>query len=181
MSMGSKFIRKLALVTISTCAISLPAAALAWGQFNNGILKGVFVLSVDGAFASAPPFGGDVLSLRASQLSRLEFDGAGLARGEGILTFHHPDIPFGVTSRIAFDGSYEVAANGGVVISLDEFPLDMNGEPASEKTNTIVLQCYVVRRFLLSHCVLHTLITYQQGPEPRSLPVTMSGSLRRQF
>ena len=175
----SSCILKLSLVSLLACVFASPA--LARDHYDNKALRGTFVLSIDGTFVSAPPpFTGDVLPFRASQIGRLKFDGAGLAHGEATLTFHHPDIPFTVISRLAFSGAYDVAPNGNVVISLDEFPLDMNGEPAAERTNSVVLECYIVRR-LLSRCVLHTLISYQQGPEPRNLPVTMSGVLQRQF
>lgn len=182
MSVKPKFIRKLTLVTISACVLTIPATALSWGHFNNGALRGTFVIAIDGTFVSAPPpFTGGVLPFKASQVGRLVFDGAGLAKGEATLTFHHPDVPFGVISKFAFDGTYDVAANGHVVISLDEFPLDMNGEPMATRANSVVLECFIVRRNFQMRCVMHTLISYQQGPVPRSLPVTMSGSLQRQF
>jgi hypothetical protein len=31
-----------------------------------------------------------------------------------------------------------------------------------------------------AECLQHTLISYQQGPDPKLLPLTMSGSLQRQ-
>lgn len=182
MSVKTCFIRKLVLVTVSACILTVPATALSWGHLDNGALRGTFVISIDGTFVSAPPpFTGSVLAFKASQIGRLVFDGAGLAEGEATLTFHHPDVPFGVISKFALNGTYDVAPNGSVVINLDEFPLDMNGEPVANRANSVVLECYIVRRNFHSRCVLHTLISYQQGPAPRSLPVTMSGSLQRQF
>lgn len=182
MSVNSEWVRKLSLTTISACIFALPATALPQDSFDNRALRGVFVLSIDGAFVSAPPpFTGDVLSFQASQVGRLVFDGTGQAWGEATLTFHHPTIPFGVISRVSLNGTYDVAPNGSVVINLDEFPIDVNGEPGATRTNSIILECYVVRRYLQSRCVLHTLISYQQGPQPRNLPVTMSGSLLRQY
>ena len=74
-----------------------------------------------------------------------------------------------------------MAPNGRAVINFDEFPLDMNGEPGMTRANSNVLECFIVRRRLQSRCVLHTLISYQQGSAPRNLPVTMSGSMQRQF
>ena len=181
MSVETRSVRKIAQVIAIAGVLALPSTALSRDHFDNKALRGTFVLSIDGTFVSAPPpFTGDVLPFKASQIGRLEFDGAGLARGEATLAFHHPDIPFTVISRVAFSGAYDIAASGRVVISLDEFPLDMNGEPGATRTNSVVLECYIVRR-LLSCCVLHTLISYQQGPEPRNLPVTMSGVLQRQF
>ena len=180
--MSAHFVNKLSLVTILACMFALPSTVLARGPFDNGIVRGAYVLTLDGTFVSAPPpFTGGVLPFRAAQLGRLVFDGTGLAWGEATLSFHHPDIPFGVTSRIAFSGTYGVGPTGKTVIKLDEFPLDANGEPGVIRTNSIVMDCYVVRRYLSSRCVLHTLISYQQGEEARSLPVTMSGSLQRQF
>lgn len=182
MSVNPHIIRKLSLVTVFTCILTLPATAESRDHFDNGALRGAFVLSIDGTFVSAPPpFTGSALPFKAAQIGRLVFDGTGLAWGEATLTFHHPDIPFGVISRVAFNGTYDVAPNGRAVINLDEFSLDMNGEPGAIRTNSVILECYVVRRRLQSRCVLHTLISYQQGPDPRNLPVTMSGSLQRQF
>ena len=182
MFVEANLIRNLALFAISMCILALPSTAMSRDNFHNGALRGAFVLSLDGTFVSAPPpFTGPVLPFKASQVGRLVFDGAGLARGEVTLSFHHPNIPFGVISRIALDGTYDVQPNGRTIINLDEFAIDMNGEPGATRTNTIVLECYVLRRYFQSRCLLHTLISYQQGPEPRSLPVTMSGSLQRQF
>ena len=182
MSENRCFARKLALVIVSACIFGLPSTTLAWGSFDNEALRGTFVISIDGTFVSAPPpFTGSVLPFKASQVGRITFDGAGLAEGEATLTFHHPDIPFGVISRFALSGTYDVASNGSAVISLDEYPLDMNGNPAATRANSVELECYIVRRHFELHCMLHTLISYQQGPAPRSLPVTMSGSLQRQL
>lgn len=174
--------QKLLFVSVIAGFVALPVNADAGGDFDNRALRGAFVLSLDGQFVSAPPpFTGAVLPFKASEVGRLVFDGSGLAWGEATLTFHHPNIPFAVISRISFSGTYDVAPNGRTVINLDEFPIDMNGEPGMIRTNSIVLECYIVRRQLQSRCMLHTLISYQQGPEPRNLPVTMSGALQRQF
>lgn len=182
MSAKSQTIRKLPLVALFTCILGSPPTAEAWGDFDNGTLRGTFVLSVDGTFISAPPpFTGDVLPFKAAQIGRLVFDGTGLVWGEATLTFHHPDVPFAVISRVALNGTYDIVPNGRVVINLDEFPLDTNGEPGSIRANSVTLECYVVRRQLQARCVLNSLISYQQGPQPRSLPVTMSGSLQRQY
>ena len=162
--------------------LAMPATAESWRPYDNGDLYGAFVLSIDGAFVSAPPpFTGDVLSFEASQIGRVEFDGAGLVSGDGVLSFHHPDIPVSVVSKVAFDGHYDVAPDGRVTINLDEFPADASGQPGAQRSNSLTLECYVVRRRLRIQCVLTTLITYQQGPQPRILPVTMSGTLQRQF
>lgn len=172
------------ILNIAAFAIftSLPAVALSQGNLDSRALRGAYVLSLDGTFSSAPPpFTGDVLPFEAAQVGRLVFDGAGLAWGEVTLTFHHPDIPFAVISRISLHGTYNVSPTGRAIISLDEFPIGVNGEPGSVRTNSVVFECYVVRRRLQSRCVLHTLISYQQGPEPRNLPVTMSGLLQRQY
>jgi len=174
--------RKLALVALLVIVVAAPSTAWSGDSFDNGSLRGVFILSIDGTFVSAPPpFTGNVLPFAASQIGHLEFDGAGLATGEATLVFHHPDIPFGVVSRVAFSGTYNVAANGKAIINLDEFPLDMNGEPGTMRANSLVMECYIVRRGLRSNCILHTLISYRQGPDPRNLPVTMSGTLHRQL
>ena len=178
----TKTIRTLAIASFVAYVIALPANATSWGEFDNDAHRGTYVLSLEGAFVSPPPpFTGDALQFKAAQIGRLAFDGAGLVSGEGMLSFHNPAVPFGVTSRFAFDGTYDVAPNGKVVINLDEYPLDMNGQPTASPSNSFVLECYVVRRRLQSRCVMHTLISYQQGPMPRILPVTMSGTLQRQL
>lgn len=173
-------IKTLVLFITLAGLVTAPSNAFSSHNFDNSALRGTFVLSMNGTFVSAPPpFTGAALPFAASQVGRLTFDGAGLANGEVTLVFHNPNIPFNVTSRFELRGAYEVSANGKVVISLDEFPLDMNGDPVANRSNSMVLECYIVRRSTL-RCVLHTLISYQQGPEPRNLPVTMSGLLQRQ-
>jgi hypothetical protein len=73
-----------------------------------------------------------------------------------------------------------VSANGHVVVNVDEFALDDDGQATGPKGSSLVYECYVVRRQVLARCIAHSLVSFQQGPEPRVLPMTMSGSLRRQ-
>jgi len=159
----------------------LPPSARCETDFSSHTINGQYIFSFDGAFSSAPPpFTGEVLQFSAAQVGRLAFDGAGQAWGEATLTFHHPSLPFGVRSRIALRGNYTVSPDGKLEIYIDEFPLDVNGEPGPDRTNSIIYECYIVRRLVIANCVLHSLVSFQQGLEPRALPVTMSGSLRRQ-
>ena len=145
-------------------------------------MRGSYVLSLNGSFTSPPPpFTGTPLQFQAAQVARLTFDGAGQAWGEATLTFHNPAVPFAVRTRIALRANYTVDSNGHLVISVEESPLDVNGDPAPAISNTVTYECYIVQRRRLASCLLHTLISFQQGPDPRNLPVTMAGSLRRQY
>jgi hypothetical protein len=182
MSMGKFIFNRRSRLAMLAGVLLLPVFAASQDNFDGGVLRGAYVLALDGSFVSAPPpFTGDVIALTASMLGRLEFDGSGLAWGEATLSFHHPEIPFGVVSRNALLGTYEVAPDGRTIFNVDEFPLDINGEPGPVRTNSFVLECYSVQRLMLSRCILHSLISYQQGPEPRNLPVTMAGELQRQY
>ena len=177
----SNFIGAARVSALLALGVLAPPAALSQGVYDNGVIRGNYVLSFDGIFSSAPPpFSGPALPFEAAQVGRLTFDGAGMAWGEATLTFHHHEVPFSVVSRVALSGTYGVAPNGNITINLDEYPLDGNGEPASMRFASITYECYVLRRRLVARCVLNSLISYQQGPEPRNLPVTMSGSIERQ-
>lgn len=168
------------------------AIALAWlaipsspvqadGVFGDHSVQGQYVVAFDGAFSSAPPpFNGEVLQFSAAMVGILNLDGSGLASGELTLVFHHPAIPFPIRSRKAILGNYSVAANGHVWVNVDEFALGEDGQPAGPKGNTLVYECYVVQRHVLAQCIAHSLVSFQQGPEPRVLPMTMTGALRRQ-
>lgn len=181
MSKTMKVIRAALCTGILVGSAAYPLASLGQDSFAEPPLSGPYVLALEGVFSSAPPpFTGDVLPFKAAQVGRLVFDGTGQARGEATLTFHHPDIPFAVRSRIALHGTVETLPGGRTLISIDEFPLDANGEPAPLRTNSVVYECYVVQRQALLRCVLHSLVSFQQGPQPRNLPLTMAGTLERQ-
>lgn len=159
----------------------LPTAAFSTNNFGTESVRGPYVVSFEGAFTSAPPpFTGAALQFRAAQVGHLEFDGAGQAWGEATLVFHHPSLPFGVRSRVALIGNYTVSPDGRLQINIEERALDVNGEPGPAVANTVVYECYIVRHRRSARCVMHSLVSFQQGPAPRVLPVTMSGSLRRQ-
>lgn len=156
-------------------------AAHADGGFGNHSVQGQYVLDFDGAFSSSPPpFSGEVLQFRAAMVGIVTFDGSGLASGELTLVFHHPAVPFPIRSRKAVLGSYTVAANGRMLVNVDEFALGDDGQPIGPKGNSLVYECYVVRRQVLANCIAHSLVSFTQGPEPRLLPMTMSGALQRQ-
>ena len=169
------------IVAALTSAFLFSTASALQDNHSVDALSGNFILNLDGAFSSAPPpFTGEVLQLDAAQVSRLYFDGSGQMWGESTLVFHHPSFPFGQRSRLALRGTYEVFANGHVLIEVDEFRLDANGQPGPVRTTSAVYECYIVQRQQLARCVLHSLVSYQQGPAPRVLPATMSGTLQRQ-
>lgn len=177
----SKVLRCIAYTVLFAGVSWMPATSLARDGFNNASLRGMYIFSFDGGFSSAPPpFSGDVLEFRAAQVGQLEFDGAGLLQGETILVFHHPTIPFGVRSRRALLGAYTIYPTGRTMLEIDEYSLDANGQPGGIRTNSAIYECQIVQRQQLAECVMHSLISYQQGPDPRELPVTMSGSLQRQ-
>jgi len=181
MNTFSKVLRCIACMVLFVSISWLPATSFARDGFNNASLHGIYVFSFDGAFSSAPPpFSGDVLEFQTAQVGRLEFDGAGLLQGETMLAFHHPTIPFGIRSRKALLGAYTVDPTGRTVLESHEYSLGTNGEPVGIRTNSAIYECQIVHRQQLAKCVMHSLISYQQGPNPRELPVTMSGSLQRQ-
>lgn len=166
--------------TIFVLSFAPAATVLSQTNYDTASFNGDFVLSVNGAFSSAPPpFTGDVLQLMAAEVGLLSLDGAGTAWGEITISFHHPSIPFAPLSRKALFGNYSVEADGRTIINLDEFSLDANGNPLPVRSNSFVLECYILQRQILAKCLLHSLVSYQQGPEPRILPATMSGTLQR--
>jgi hypothetical protein len=73
-------------------------------------------------------------------------------------------------------GTYEVDPDGHMTIEIDEFPIEAMGE----RDNSVTMECYIVQPQQLARCIQHTLITFQQGPDPKPLPLSMIGSLERQ-
>lgn len=173
--------RAVAWAAILALPLTPVTVARSQGVYDNNSLHGEFVFSFDGAFVSAPPpFSGDVLQLQAAEVGLLTFDGTGTVWGETSISFHHPAVPLAALSRKALRGNYVVTPNGHTLIELDEFSLDSNGDPLPVRSNSFVIECYIVQRQKLAECLLHSLVSYQQGPEPRTLPTTMAGTLRRQ-
>ena len=157
------------------------SATAVHNNLGTEALSGDFVLDLDGSFSSAsPPFNGAVLQLVAAQVGTLSFDGTGQVWGEATLAFHNPSVPMTIRSRKALVGTYSVQPQGRVLINVDEFNLSDDGQQGSQRTSSFALDCYVVQHQQLAQCIMHTLISYQQGPAPKELPVTMSGQLKRQ-
>lgn len=168
-------------MAVALLATVVCTSAVAQGLFGIRSIDGTYVATLDGAFSSAPPpFTGERLKFDAALVGLFKFDGAGQMSGIFTLTFHNPALPFAVRSRTAIHGTYSVAADGYLVIEAEEFGLDASGTPSPTRDNSVTYECYIAERNTLANCVLHSLITYQQGPEPVVLPVTMSGTLRRQ-
>jgi hypothetical protein len=159
----------------------LPGSANAQG-FSAASILGDYVMAFDGTFASLPPppFPQDPLDFEAAEVGRFSLDGAGRVYGDYTLTFHNVEIPFPVRSRFHVTGTYTVEPDGHLVIETEEYHLDASGTPGAEPANEVTYECYLVHRMQSAKCVQHTLITYQQGPQPKLLPDTMSGSLERQ-
>jgi len=179
---NSRFFSLLPAVAVLTWLAGPIPEAKAQDNFGSHSLAGRFVFSLDGAFSSAPPppFGGVVLQFRTVMIGTITLDGGEQLYGESTLAFHHPDIPYAVRSRKVLRGSYSVAPNGHFLANIDEYSVNNDGVPDMTKSSSFVLECYVVRRQVLARCAAHTLISFQQGPEPRMLPMTMSGSLEQQ-
>ncbi len=177
-------IRKATSAVILASTLLMPWLARAdWlgTDFDASQLTGNYIIEMSGAFASPPPpFTGAPLQLMAAELGRLTLDSSGNAYGEKTLTFHHPDVPFGVRQRIALAGSFVVEADGRTIFALDEFPIAPDGSIAPQRTGSIKYECYIEVRHWRAACIAHTLVSNQQGPQPKALPVTMSGSLQRQ-
>lgn len=157
------------------------ADARAGGLYAESQFKGDYVVSLYGSFKSAPPpFTGDAVKLDAAIVGRYFLDGEGLFSGEHTLTFSNAAVTFGVVSRDAVSGSYEVEPDGHVVLYLEEDSIHPITGADGIVDNTAKLECYVVQRHLLARCMLHSLVTFQRGPDPVPLPATLSGMLESQ-
>lgn len=163
-------------------AVLAPCFASAQANFDTAALKGNFVMTFHGSFSSAPPppLPSDVLTFEAAEVGRLTFDGSGQAIGVYTLTFHNAAIPFQVRSRFSMLATYTVSPDGHVIIEAEEYRLDAAGTPTPMPVNTVKYECYIVAHQQLAECLQVNLVSLQQGPEPRLLPHSMSGSLQRQ-
>jgi hypothetical protein len=159
--------------------VMLPGSAMAQ-RFSPANIVGKYVLSLDGSFSSAPPpFTGEALDFEASLIALFTFDGSGNMYGEHTLAFHNVEIPFDVRSRFAVEAKYSVEPDGRLLIESKEFRLDEAGGHGPSPDNIVDYACYLVA-VGSAECTMLRLTTYQQGPEPKLLPSTMSGSLERQ-
>lgn len=161
-------------------ALILPVCSQAHNA-AGGVLQGHFIVSLHGSFKSPPPpFTGEAIKLDAALVGRYQLSKNGGVVGDQVLTFSNAALPMGVVSRAEISGSYSQGSDGLLVMYLEEDRIDPAGGADGAVDNTSVLECYIVQRFRMARCVLHSLVTYQQGEEPRPLPVTMAGSLERQ-
>jgi hypothetical protein len=150
--------------------------------FGAQSLRGVQILSLNGSFSSAPPpFTGDRVRLDASAVGRLQFDGNGQVWGEYTLTFHTPTVPVGIRTRFSVFGTYRVEPDGRLLIETDEYVIEPPERRDDVRDNAVTYECYLVQRQKAARCVLQSLVTFQQGPEPIPLPVAMTGTLEAQL
>jgi hypothetical protein len=150
--------------------------------FGTQSLRGAQILSFHGSFSSAPPpFTGDRVRLDASQVGRLQFDGNGQVWGEYTLTFHTPTVPLAIRTRFSVFGTYRVEPDGRLLIETEEYVIEPQERRDDLRDNAVTYECYLVQRQRAARCVLQSLVTFQQGPEPIPLPVAMTGMLEAQF
>lgn len=174
-------IRNTAAVSIvAIILLSSAGSAGSTGLFGTESLNGDYVVSADGGFVALTPFAEDPLRLSVAMVGRLTFDGNGLVSGNWTISFHNAAVPFGVRSRFATIGSYEVATDGHMFMRFEEFKIEPPSSDDGVADAEVGFECYIVRRNLNARCVLNTLISFGQGPEPVPEPVTLSGSLLRQ-
>jgi hypothetical protein len=167
--------------SVLACALALgTGGANATGLFGPESLNGDFVVAADGGFVAQTPFAPSPLRLNIALVGRLTLDGNGGAGGEYTISFHHEAVPFGVRSHFKAVGSYEIAPNGHMFIELQEFKVEPPPDDDGVADGIVRFECYVVRRQAEARCVVNSLISLQQGPDPVPEPVTMSGSLLRQ-
>ena len=70
-------------------------------------------------------------------------------------------------------GSYAVTPDGRMMVQFEDFR-------GSTLINAVTLDCVIVRRNRLAHCIIVELISYTQGPAPVRLPVTGLATFQRQ-
>ncbi|MDX1508298.1 MAG: hypothetical protein R3358_08465 [Woeseiaceae bacterium] len=172
--------RILAISVLAAVLTLFAGGAGSTGMYGTGSLNGDFIISADGGFVAMTPFAADPLRLNVAMIGRLTFDGNGRATGEWTISFHNAAVPFGVRSRFEASGSYEVAADGHMFMEFEEFRIEPPADNDGIADAAVGFECYIVRRQQEARCVLNTLISFGQGPEPVPEPVTMLGSLERQ-
>lgn len=154
--------------------------AKASDMFGIESLNGDFVVAADGGFVAQTPFATDPLRLNVAMVGRISFDGNGLANGNWTISFHNAAVPIGVRSQFRTMGTYQVEADGHLFMEFEEFKIDpVNGDDGVADA-IVGFECYIVRRQQEARCVLNSLVSLIQGPEPVAEPVTLSGTLLRQ-
>lgn len=155
-------------------------AAESTGMFGTESLNGDYVISADGGFVALTPFAADPLRLNVAMVGRLTLDGNGFAHGNWTISFHHAAVPIGVRSHFETTGTYEVATDGHMFMEFEEFKIEPPASDDGIADAVVGFECYIVKRQQEARCILNTLISLGQGPDPVPEPVTMSGSLLRQ-
>lgn len=164
-----------------TCILALgTGGANATGLFGPESLNGEFVLSADGGFVAQTPFAPSPIRLNAAIIGVFMLDGNGQVSEEYTVSFHHEVVPIGIRSRFEAVGTYEIAPNGHMLMEFQEYKIEPPAEDDGIADGIARLECYIVRRQAEARCVLNSLISLQQGPNPVPEPITMSGSLLRQ-
>lgn len=170
-------------VATSMIAISLlllAGSAGSSGLYGTESLNGEYVVSADGGFVAMTPFAPDPLRLSVAMVGRLTFDGNGLVSGHWTISFHNAAVPFGVRSRFQATGSYEVATDGHMFMEFEEFKVEPPASDDGVADGIVGFECYIVKRQQEARCVLNTLVSLTQGPDPVPEPVTLAGMLLRQ-
>jgi hypothetical protein len=150
------------------------------GKFGTESLYGDFVISADGGFVAMTPFAPGPLRLSVALVGRLTFDGIGQVGGEWTVVFHNAAVPVGIRSHFEPAGTYYVASNGHLFIDVQEFKVEPPAADDGIADAIVGFECYIVQRQKEARCILHTLISLQQGSDPVPEPITLSGSLLRQ-
>lgn len=173
--------KKMIAVPVIAGFLALSAGiADATGMFGAESLNGDFVISADGGFVALTPFAPDPLRLSVSMVGHLTLDGRGQVQGNWTISFHNAAVPFGVRSHYETVGTYEVTANGHMFMEFEEFQIEPPAADDGVADGIVGFECYIVKRQREARCILNTLISLQQGPDPVPEPVTLSGSLLRQ-
>lgn len=173
--------QRIAVAALLAGSLTIAASsANATGMFGTESLNGDFVISADGGFVALTPFAPAPLRLSVSMVGHLVFDGNGRAHGNWSISFHNAAVPIGIRSHFETVGTYDVASDGHMFMEFEEFKIEPPGENDGEADGIVGFECYIVQRQQEARCILNTLLSLQQGPEPLPEPVTLSGSLLRQ-
>lgn len=170
-----------AVPVLAVVMVLSASSAESTGLFGTESLNGDYVVAADGGFVALTPFAANPLRLSVAMVGRLTFDGNGLAHGNWTISFHNAAVPFGVRSHFETTGSYDVATDGHMFMEFEEFKIEPPASDDGVADAIVGFECYIVRRQLEAQCVLNTLISLGQGPDPVPEPVTLSGSLLRQY
>ena len=175
-----KIRKEVAMPVIAACLALASGSAESTGMYGPESLNGEYVISADGGFVALTPFAANPLRLNVAMVGRLVFDGSGLVHGNWTISFHNAVVPFGVRSHFETTGTYEVATDGHMFMEFEEFRIEPPASDDGIADGIVGFECYVVQRHQEARCVLNTLMSLAQGPDPVPEPVTLSGSLLRQ-